>query len=257
MEKDGYGDFLRNLQAAIVHEYDLPESYHAHDAEYDDESEYDEDEDEDNYESEYDDEDEDWDHQPDAPVGLNAIAFADGRRGRLTVRDGRSNGRSHAGWKLRLTRVSEYATTRAAAERVASRDAGKQRQAWFAVSIAECLAGGRLIVYFRQRETRQTGDLREQSPIEVPYSGRDALLDALYRLPTLPEIELPPALRVNEIVGTPQGRLEIQSPEKHAYYSSRGQLYANVHFVYGDHSFDWENQEGGALVAEDLDLLLS
>ncbi|MCX7426670.1 MAG: SNF2-related protein [Planctomycetia bacterium] len=415
MDKEGLDPELSNPPAKVLHKYDLPESSGALDDMYDDcGDDYDEygDEEEEYEDGDEDDEDDedDWHYRPSGPARREAApTFGDPRRG-LSIGDGRSIGKPRSGWKRRLTQVFQYATTQAAAERVASRDAGKQRQAWFVLSVAECLDDGRLVVHFRQRETRQTGEfgkikkltvqskdiprfvdeedgrlveilignaasddvygyhdydggrqvsravvlpatyeivlprlcatgrfvwqmdsslpveegrpmawdggdpwrlrlsveddpqrrrwrllgelvrggdrvplsdavllldnglvlfpdrlarlnvagedfawiavLREQSPIEVPYSGRDALLDAIYRLPTLPEIELPPALQLEQIVGTPRGRLEIKSPEKHAYYYSRGQLYANVHFVYGDHSFDWENHEGGMLIAD-------
>jgi len=97
--------------------------------------------------------------------------------------------------------------------------------------------------------------LRAQSAIEVPYADRDQLLDTLYRLPQFPEIELPAALRVEQIQGVPQGRLEIKSPRTSAY-SSRDQFYANVHFVYGDHKFGLQDQASGLFVGEDNHALL-
>lgn len=97
--------------------------------------------------------------------------------------------------------------------------------------------------------------LRAQSAIEVPYSDREPLLDVLYRLPQLPEVEVPAALQVEQVQGTPQGRLEIKSPKRPAY-SSHHQLYANVQFVYGDAKFGLANQAAGRFVGEENRALL-
>ncbi|NQU24022.1 MAG: DEAD/DEAH box helicase [Candidatus Nealsonbacteria bacterium] len=97
--------------------------------------------------------------------------------------------------------------------------------------------------------------LRAQPVIEVPYADRDRLLDMLYGLPQVPEIELPAALQVEQIQGTPRGRLEIKSPEGPTHYA-RNQLYANVHFVYGDHQFGMKDQTAGRFVGEDNRALL-
>jgi superfamily II DNA or RNA helicase len=86
--------------------------------------------------------------------------------------------------------------------------------------------------------------LRAQAAIEVPYSDRDQLLDTLYRLPELPEIELPATLRVRQLQEKPRGRIEIKSPRTRAYHS-RHDLYANVGFVYGDRKFDLNDQSAG------------
>ncbi|HYW79203.1 MAG TPA: SWIM zinc finger family protein, partial [Thermoguttaceae bacterium] len=97
--------------------------------------------------------------------------------------------------------------------------------------------------------------LRAQSAIEVPYADRDSLLDMLYRMPQFPEIDLPAALQVERIEGVPQGRLEIKSPKTPTYYS-RDQLYANVHFVYGDHKFGLKDQASGRFFGEEGHALL-
>ena len=86
--------------------------------------------------------------------------------------------------------------------------------------------------------------LRAQPAIDVPYSDRDQLLDTLYRLPEMPEMDLPAALQVSQIQEKPRGRIEIKSPKTPAYYS-RNKLYANVGFVYGDRQFDLNDQSAG------------
>ena len=96
---------------------------------------------------------------------------------------------------------------------------------------------------------------RRQSTIEIPYSDRGKFLDMLYRLPQFPEIELPPALQVCQIQGTPRGRLEIKSPETQRY-NSRGQLHAHVHFVYEDRNFRMEDTSAGHFSDEDNRALL-
>ncbi|HUT12369.1 MAG TPA: SNF2-related protein [Thermoguttaceae bacterium] len=91
--------------------------------------------------------------------------------------------------------------------------------------------------------------LRTQPAIEVPYADRDQLLDAFYRLPQFPEIELPAALQVEQLQGMPRGRLEIKSPEARGYYTDN-QLYANCGFVYGEHKFDLHDPVAGRFDAE-------
>jgi superfamily II DNA or RNA helicase len=97
--------------------------------------------------------------------------------------------------------------------------------------------------------------LRRQSPIEVPYADRDELLDALYRLPQFPEIDLPAALAVEQVRQTPRGRLEIKSPENPTYYS-REQLFAKVGFVYGDRKFGLDDASAGLFLGEENRALL-
>jgi len=91
--------------------------------------------------------------------------------------------------------------------------------------------------------------LRAQPAIEVPFADRDRLLDMLYRLPQFPEIELPAALQVEQMRGTPRGRLEIKSPESRPYFNNK-QLYANVGFVYGEEKFDLNDPAAGRFDAE-------
>ena len=56
--------------------------------------------------------------------------------------------------------------------------------------------------------------LRAQPAIQVPYSDRDQWLDTLYHFPELPEMDLPAALRVDQLLGNPRGRVEIKSNSK-------------------------------------------
>ena len=52
--------------------------------------------------------------------------------------------------------------------------------------------------------------LREQGPLRVRATQADDLLARLFRLPRLPRLEVPEALRFEEVAGSPQPRLRIR-----------------------------------------------
>ncbi len=52
--------------------------------------------------------------------------------------------------------------------------------------------------------------LRDHGPLRVPATQADELLARLFRLPRLPHLEVPEALRFEEVGGTPQPRLRIR-----------------------------------------------
>ena len=70
--------------------------------------------------------------------------------------------------------------------------------------------------------------LRQSPAIEVPYKDRWDLLGLLWRLPSLPEMDMPANLRCEEVRVPPQGRLIVHSPERHG----PNRLYGDVEFLY-------------------------
>jgi superfamily II DNA or RNA helicase len=52
--------------------------------------------------------------------------------------------------------------------------------------------------------------LRENGPLRVPAGQGDELLTRLYRLPRLPRVDMPAALRYEEVVAVPERRLRVR-----------------------------------------------
>jgi superfamily II DNA or RNA helicase len=78
--------------------------------------------------------------------------------------------------------------------------------------------------------------LRGKAGISIPYTDRTEFLRTLYSMSELPRVELPGQLAVEEYTVPPQGRLRVRSPgDGHGGF--RNALFAEVSFLYGEHSF--------------------
>ncbi len=70
--------------------------------------------------------------------------------------------------------------------------------------------------------------LQKNGPVVVPYADRVEFLSSLASVARSAEIELPPSLQVDRVVGSPQGRILIHKPE----WDHDRHLHADVTFSY-------------------------
>lgn len=103
---------------------------------------------------------------------------------------------------------------------------------------ADLLVPGGLVLH--QRQLTRLDDFsafewvsllsRGESAVSVPAGEEQELVDQLLDMPALPELELPPQLRLEEVRVRPQPRLRIRSPRGKGWKYER--LQGNVEFEY-------------------------
>lgn len=77
--------------------------------------------------------------------------------------------------------------------------------------------------------------LRQHAEVPVPPGEVDDLLEQLLTMPRLPEIELPPELRVESVPGKPAPRIRMNQPERTPWSRSSGparEFHADLSFKY-------------------------
>jgi len=89
--------------------------------------------------------------------------------------------------------------------------------------------------------------LRRHPRIDVPCDDREPFLQRLWSAATLPEIELPEELQLQQIQVRPRGQLSIQSPDR---YGRSNMLHANLRFVYGAHDVSVHDRRAAFVEAE-------
>ena len=95
--------------------------------------------------------------------------------------------------------------------------------------------------------------LRQAETVRVPYEDRDDLIQYLWQLPSLPEIDLPENLRLQPVRVTPRGRLSVR-PEPNRWGTTR--LYADVSFLYDDQTVSHAAQQSGILDSKNQRVML-
>ena len=99
--------------------------------------------------------------------------------------------------------------------------------------------------------------LAESMPLTIPYTDRDKLLEQLWSMPSIPDMDLPNNLGVEQVAGQPHGCLLVQPPER--WYDQRF-LWAKIQFGYGETKISQDDrrrgiyqQDAGQVLLRDLE----
>lgn len=76
--------------------------------------------------------------------------------------------------------------------------------------------------------------LRKQGALYVPLAQADQLLEEMFKLPTLPRLDLPDELHYEEAITPPRPRLKVREPERTSYWGARN--------LRGEVSFDYDGE---------------
>ncbi len=87
--------------------------------------------------------------------------------------------------------------------------------------------------------------LSRSNSIEIPFADRDEFIAQLWNRPSLPPVELPPALDWPQTQATPRGRLRVLKDEARNYYRPQNELFANVSFDYDGHEVSLSDARRG------------
>tara|TARA_B100000809_G_scaffold185474_1_gene183560 strand:- start:1077 stop:4454 length:3378 start_codon:yes stop_codon:yes gene_type:complete len=124
------------------------------------------------------------------------------------------------------------------------------------VSVEEAVFSAHGLVLFRNRLARLaesgvdgwTASFHRAATVEIPFADREKLINQLWSMQHVPDMQLPIDLRVDEVHVPPQGRLSIKTAEGNRANSK--QMRATISFLYGEHACTVDDQRRGFYVAE-------
>ncbi|MCH5377588.1 MAG: SNF2 helicase associated domain-containing protein, partial [Planctomycetes bacterium] len=90
--------------------------------------------------------------------------------------------------------------------------------------------------------------LRRHPRIEIPRNDRQPFLQRLWAAPSLPQVELPDELTLEQAQGDPQGKLSIRSPDRVGRSNS---LFADVKFLYREHEISVREKRTAIVEADE------
>jgi superfamily II DNA or RNA helicase len=76
--------------------------------------------------------------------------------------------------------------------------------------------------------------VNQNGGIRLPAKDMDDLLESLFSLPAVPDLDLPTSRQYEQVQVTPVPHLLVRSPKKDAYYPRHTRLEADLFFNYGD-----------------------
>jgi hypothetical protein len=76
--------------------------------------------------------------------------------------------------------------------------------------------------------------LNQKDGIRLPGKDTDDLLESLFSLPAVPQLDLPPSLQYEQVQVTPVPHLLVRSPKKDTHYPGHKRLEADLLFNYGE-----------------------